>query len=250
MTKAPPGGHTGSANSSGVLSVVATPIGNLEDITYRAVRRLREVKALACEDTRHTRILLDHYKIPRPATCFSYHKHNEDAVSRRILGLLRTGVAVGLVSNAGYPGISDPGYLAVRRAVEAGYVVEVIPGASAVPSALISSGLPTGSYTFKGFPPRKPGQLRSFIEADATDTHTLIFYEAANRTAGLLSAAAEVLGDRQGAVCLELTKKFEQVHRGYLSDLATLVAAEPLRGEVTVVIAGNDRRLLRPASAT
>ena len=234
-------------DNQAVLALVATPIGNLEDVTYRAVRTLREAHALACEDTRHTRILLQHYQIPAPNPLFACHKHNEDPASRRILGLLAAGRRVALTSNAGYPGVSDPGYLAVRRALEAGYRVEVIPGASAVPVALLSSGLPTLSYTFKGFPPRKEGQLRTFLEADAADPHTLIFYEAPGRVEQLLRVAAGVLGDRSAAVCLELTKLFEHTQRGYLTDLADWVAAEELRGEVTVVVAGKDRRLLRPA---
>ena len=233
------------AEEAGSLSVVATPIGNLEDITLRALRVLGEVNALACEDTRRIRAIYEHYDLPRPRSIFSYHRHNEAAAGARILALLARGESVGLVSNAGYPCISDPGYLVVRQAIEAGYRVEVIPGASAVSYALIVSGLPTGAYLFLGFPPRKAGRLRTVLSEAADRQHTLVLFEAPGRVAALLEAAAEALGDRRAAVCIELTKRFEQVHRGYVTDLIELVDGMDLRGEVCVVIAGNDQRLVR-----
>ena len=224
----------------GKLLVIATPIGNLEDLTLRAKRILSEVDALACEDTRHTRILLARYDIPRPKLLFSYHEHNEDRAAQRILGLLASGQNVGLCSNAGYPGISDPGYVVISQAVSRGFAVEVIPGASAVPTALLSSGLPTSSFTFKGFPPRKAGRRRTFLEAERDLPHTLVFYESPNRLGALLQAALEVLGDRQAAVCIELTKMFEDVRRGPLSTLAREFEDAKVKGEVAVVIAGNN----------
>ena len=230
---------------SGLLNVIATPIGNLEDITLRALRVLGELDALACEDTRRTRAIYEHYDLARPKSIFSYHRHNEDSAGARIIALLARGASVGLVSNAGYPCISDPGHLVVSRAIEAGYQVEVIPGASAVPTALIVSGLPSGSYVFLGFPPRKQGRLRTTLGGAAASPHTLTLFEAPGRVAVLLQVALEVLGDRLAAVCIEMTKRFEQVHRGYLSDLSTRVGDMDLRGEVSVVIAGNDRRLIR-----
>ena len=233
------------AVEAGSLSVIATPIGNLEDITLRALRVLGEVDALACEDTRRTRAIYEHYGLARPRSIFSYHRHNEAVAGARILALLARGAAVGLVSNAGYPCISDPGHLVVRQAIEAGHRVEVIPGASAVPSALIASGLPTGGYLFLGFPPRRAGRLQAELAAAADRPHTLVLFEAPARVAALLAAAAAALGDRRAAVCIELTKRFEQVHRGYLTDLIAQVERIDLRGEVCVVIAGNDRRLLR-----
>ncbi len=175
--------------ATGKLVVIATPIGNLEDLTFRAKRVLGEVDALACEDTRHTRIILERYEIPRAKTVFSYHEHNEHRAAERILGLLDAGLTVGLCSNAGYPGISDPGYVIVSRAVERGFRVEVIPGASAVPTALLASGLPTSSFTFKGFPPRKPGKRLHFLEAERDMPHTLISLRSAHRVGALLQAA-------------------------------------------------------------
>lgn len=230
----------------GKLLVIATPIGNLEDLTFRAKRLLGEVDALACEDTRHTRILLERYEIPRAKTVFSYHEHNEHRAAERILGLLAAGCTVGVCSNAGYPGISDPGYVIVSRAVECGYRVEVIPGASAVPTALLVSGLPTSSFTFKGFPPRKPGKRSTFLEAERDLPHTLILYEAPSRVGALLQAAFTVLGNRRAAVCIELTKMFEAVHRGYLADLAREFAEAHIKGEVVVVIAGNNPKFAAP----
>lgn len=246
MTLRAAGGDDPSvAAEAGSLFVVATPIGNLEDITLRAMRVLGELDALACEDTRRTRAIYEHYDLPRPRSIFSYHRHNEAAAGGRILALLARGESVGLVSNAGYPCISDPGHLVVRQAIEAGHRVEVIPGASAVPHALIVSGLPTGAYLFLGFPPRKAGRLQTALAAAADGEHTLVLFEAPGRVAALLQAAATALGDRLAAVCIELTKRFEQVHRGYLTDLIERVDRMDLRGEVCVVVAGNDRRLVR-----
>ena len=174
------------AAEAGSLFVVATPIGNLEDITLRAMRVLGELDALACEDTRRTRAIYEHYDLPRPRSIFSCHRHNEAAAGARILALLARGESVGLVSNAGYPCISDPGHLVVRQAIEAGHRVEVIPGASAVPHALIVSGLPTGAYLFLGFPPRKAGRLQTALTGAADGEHTLVLFEAPGRVAALL----------------------------------------------------------------
>lgn len=233
-------------SEAGTLYVIATPIGNLEDLSHRAARLLKELPAVACEDTRHSRILFDRYQVPRPGILLSYHDHNERGAADRILGLLSEGLSVGLVSNAGYPGISDPGYVILTRAAEAGHRIEVLPGSSAVPHALILSCLPTSSFTFKGFPPRKPGPLRRFLALDAELPHTLIFFESPHRLGALLEAAREVLGDRRAAICLEMTKKFEDVKRGFLSDLARQVDGVTLRGEVTVVIAGANPKFQQP----
>lgn len=158
------------------LYVIATPIGNLGDITHRAITVLGRVDALACEDTRRTRILLEHYDIPRPDSLFSCHEHNESRVCRRIIELLERGRTVGLCTNAGMPLISDPGYRTVSAAVEGGFEITVIPGPSAVQAALVASGLPCSSYTFKGFPPRKKGKQRRFLAAEKELPHTLVFY--------------------------------------------------------------------------
>jgi len=223
------------------LYVIATPIGNLEDITYRAVRILGEVDALACEDTRHTRILFQKNEIQSPKIIFSYHDHNESRASERILGLLEQGLTVGLCSDAGYPGISDPGYRIISKVKDLGYNIEIIPGASAVPIALLSSGLPTSSYTFKGFPPRKRGQKKRFFDMEKDLPHTLIFFESPYRVGTFLEDALEVFGNRMCAVCVELTKKFEKIHKGYISELhAKFKDVKKIKGEITIVIAGNN----------
>jgi len=229
-----------------VLYVVATPIGNLEDITHRAVRVLGEADVLACEDTRRTGILLKRYEIPRPQRVISYHEHNEERVGRQILELLAEGLNVALCTDSGYPSVSDPGYKIISAAREAGISIEVIPGASAVTMAIVASGLPTSSYTFKGFSPRKSGQRKRFLEMDRDQPHTIVLFESPHRTHKLLVDAIEVLGDRLAAVCVELTKKFERVDRGYLTELATMYEGKKVRGEVTVVIAGNNPKFFNP----
>jgi 16S rRNA (cytidine1402-2'-O)-methyltransferase len=222
-----------------ILYIVATPIGNLGDLTYRAGEVLRGVDALACEDTRRTQFLLDHHGIPRPGIVFSQHEHNEDRASQRVLGLLDEGRNVAVCSNAGYPGISDPGFRAIQAAVEAGHRVEVIPGASAVPVALLVSGLPTSSYTFRGFPPRKEGRCRAFLAQDRELPHTQIFYESPFRIGKFLALAHAELGNRRAAVCLELTKLHERVRRGWLAELAAEFADVKVKGEAVIVVAGN-----------
>ncbi len=220
------------------LYVIATPIGNLEDITLRALRILGEVDALACEDTRMTRRIFERHNVKSPRTIFSYHEHNEPAAGQRILGLLEAGQSVALTTDGGYPGISDPGYRVIAECRNRGYRVEVIPGASAVTIALVASGLPTSSYTFKGFPPRKPGPRKSFLAMEKDLPHSLVIFESPFRVGKLLQDALEVLGNRLAAVCVELTKQFEQVHRGYLADLAGQFKEKAPKGEITIVIAG------------
>lgn len=230
---------------TGTLFVISTPIGNLEDITLRGLRILKEVSVLACEDTRVTKNLMQRHEIPYPDNVFSYHEHNEEAAAKRIIGFLKDGVDVALCSDAGTPGISDPGYRAIAGAVAEGLRIEVIPGPSATTSALLLSGLPSSSFTFKGFPPRKSGQRKRFFEAEAELPHTLIFYESKFRIVKSLQDALAVMGDRQAAVCFELTKKFERVHRGYLSDVIAELEAATVKGEITVVIAGNHPKFIR-----
>lgn len=229
------------------LYLIATPIGNLEDLTHRAARILRETPVIACEDTRKTRVLLGRYAIPRPRKLISYREHNEERAAHGIVKLLDEGADVALCSDAGYPGISDPGYRVASLAREAGHRVEVIPGAGAVETALLASGLPSASFTFKGFPPRKPGPRRRFLEMDAALPHTLVFFESPLRTALLLRDALAVYGDRRAAVCIELTKKFEEIRPGWLSELAAALDGEKIRGEVTLVVAGAHPKFTRPA---
>lgn len=226
----------------GKLVIIATPIGNLEDITLRAVRMLGEVDAIACEDTRMTRKIFQRYEIDSPGIIFSYHEHNEERAGKRILGLLEDERTVALTSDGGYPGISDPGYRIINSALSAGHELEVLPGASAPPVALLLSGLSTSSYTFKGFPPRKSGPRQRFLLAEAELPHTMIVFESPHRLAALLKDAHSALGDRLAAVCIELTKRYERVERGTLAELAERFEDAKPKGEVTVVIAGKQRK--------
>ena len=221
-----------------MLYLVATPIGNLSDITLRALETLRQVDYVASEDTRKTGLLLKHFEIKKPQ--ISFHEYNEDKAGLRIMTLLEAGSQVALVSNAGTPGIADPGFTLVRRAIEAGVPVTTIPGPTALVSALVLSGLPAHAFTFRGFPPRKQGRRRRFLEVDVSSPHTLIYYESPHRLRAFLEDALEVLGDRPAVLANELTKLFEKVHRGQLSELLDLVNQDDPRGEYVVVIAGAD----------
>ena len=191
-----------------MLHVVATPIGNLGDLTPRAQEALKGASLIACEDTRRTWQLLSHFGIPRPEM-ISYRQGNEDRVSRTVIDAVNAGREVVLVSDGGgYPAISDPGYRLVRLCAQENVPFDVLPGASAVNVALVLSGLPTSSFTFKGFPPRGPGALRNWFTAEKDLPHTLIGFESPFRIGPTLQAAYEVLGDREAAVCIELTKRF------------------------------------------
>jgi len=229
------------------LFLVATPIGNLGDITLRALETLRAVEALACEDTRVTRRIFERHGIPLPPTVLSYHEHNEERAGGRILDILAAGRDVALCSDAGTPSLSDPGFRIVRAAIDQGASVQVLPGACAAVAALAASGLPSSSYTFLGFPPRKAGRLRNLLAAEKERPHTLVLYESPHRVGKFLAAAAEVLGDRHAAVCIELTKKFERILRGTLANLAADFADRAVKGEVTIVVAGNHPRFCADA---
>lgn len=221
-----------------MLYLVATPIGNLSDITLRALEVLREVDFVASEDTRKTGLLLKHFDIQKKQIAF--YEHNEERAGRKIIGLIEEGKSVALVTSAGTPGISDPGFTLVRRAIEADVPVTMVPGPTAFVMALILSGLPTHAFTFRGFPPRKPGKRRRFLEADAASPHTLIYYESPYRLRAFLQDAIDVLGDRRAALANELTKMFEGISRGNLSELLAQLGDADLKGEYTVVIAGCD----------
>lgn len=220
-----------------MLYLVATPIGNLGDMTFRAVEILRDVDVIASEDTRKTGRLLSHFDIQTRQ--IQFHEHNEEKAGQKIMRLLAEGQSVAVVSDAGTPGISDPGFTLVRRAIESNVPVTMIPGATAVSMAVVLSGLPSHAFTFRGFPPRKSGKRRRFIEVDAQSPHTLLFYESPYRLRAFLEDALAVLGDRETAVCNELTKLYESIQRGTLTELIAYFADNEPRGEYVVVIQGN-----------
>jgi 16S rRNA (cytidine1402-2'-O)-methyltransferase len=235
--------RTAQTASPGTLYLVATPIGNLGDMTLRGLDILRTVDVIASEDTRKTGRMLQHFEIDRPQIAF--HEHNERQAVARVLGLLRTGKSVALVTNAGTPGISDPGFTLVRALLAANRQgdtlgLTMIPGAAAVTMAVVLSGLPVHSFTFRGFPPRKSGQRQRFLAVDVDSPHTLIFYESPYRLVALLQDALVVYGDRPAAVANDLTKLYEHVARGRLSELAEQYRGRELKGEYIVVIAGKD----------
>jgi 16S rRNA (cytidine1402-2'-O)-methyltransferase len=228
---------------AGTLYLVATPIGNLEDITLRALRVLKEVDVIACEDTRHTRVLLDHYGIKGKLT--SYHEHNERARAEELGALLAEGKSIALVSDAGTPAISDPGFRLARFAAERGAQVVPLPGATAFVAALVASGLPTDEFFFGGFLPARSTQRRARLTEARSISSTLVFYEAPHRVAESLRDAREILGEREAVVARELTKMHEEIMRGRLSDLAERFASgDAARGEMVVVI---DRNVLEEA---
>jgi 16S rRNA (cytidine1402-2'-O)-methyltransferase len=222
-----------------MLYLVATPIGNLGDITLRALEILRSADIIASEDTRKTGILLKHFGISRPQLAF--HEHNEDRAGDRIMSLLADGKTVAVVSEAGTPGISDPGYSIVRRAIEAGEAVSMAPGPAAVVMAVVLSGLPVHSFTYRGFAPHKGGPRRRFLQVDVDSPHTLIFYESPYRIEAFLQDALGVYGDRPAALAHELTKLYESMARGTLAQLLASVQQMKPKGEYVVVIAGAGR---------
>lgn len=223
--------------STGTLYIVATPLGNLEDITLRAIRVLKDVSVIACEDTRRTVKILNRYEIRTPL--FIFHEYNKVRAGTSLLRRLRDGESVALVSDAGTPAISDPGYELVREAIGAGVRIEVVPGPSALVASLVVSGLPTDHFTFEGFLPARGEKRRKALQALGAETRTMIFYESPQRVAAFLREAAEVFGDRRACVVRELTKIHEEILRGSLPELAgELSGRETVLGEITVVIAG------------
>jgi len=215
------------------LAICATPIGNLDDVTLRVLEELREADLVLCEDTRRTRILLTRHGID--ARLESHHRHNEAARTPRVLGRLRGGARVALVSDAGLPGVNDPGARLIAAAVAAGVEVTVLPGASAVETALVASGLAADRYQFVGYLPRRVGELRALAAALGGWGGAVVAFESPRRLSASLRVLAEILPGRRAAVCRELTKRFEEVVRGTLEELAERFADAP-RGEVTLVL--------------
>ncbi len=218
----------------GTLYLVATPIGNLDDITLRAMKVLGEVNLIACEDTRHTRKLLTHYNIN--TRTISYHEHNERERAAELLDRLNHGESIAVVSDAGTPGISDPGFRLVHLAIENDIRVVPLPGAAAFVSALVSSGLPTDEFLFAGFLPSRGTARRSKLKELQSLPATLVFYEAPHRLAASLRDASEILGQRNAVVSRELTKLHEEIARGSLGELAARYESENVRGEIVLVI--------------
>jgi 16S rRNA (cytidine1402-2'-O)-methyltransferase len=245
----PSGGRRASKSGEGrgLLSLVATPIGNLGDITLRALDTLREADLIACEDTRVTAKLLARHGIERPLT--AYHEHNARKVEPLLLGRLAEGARIALVSDAGTPLVSDPGAELVRRAIDAGVAITALPGPSAVLAALSLSGLPSERFLFAGFPPARSGERRRFLAELAAVPATLVFYEAPHRLTESLVDMAAVYGGRPAAVARELTKLHEEIRRGSLPDLARQIDADAPRGEIVVVVGSPDRAQAEAAAA-
>jgi 16S rRNA (cytidine1402-2'-O)-methyltransferase len=217
------------------LYIVATPIGNLGDITVRAIATLARVDLVCCEDTRHSRTLLNHYAISGPTR--AYHEHNADAERPRLLALLAEGRSIALISDAGTPLISDPGYKLVRAALEAGHTVHAVPGPSAIMAGLTVSGLPTDAFFFAGFLPTRETARRTRLSELAPVPATLVLFEAPNRLAAALTDIAATLGARDVSVARELTKRFEEVRRGKAEELAEWASQVDVKGEVVILIA-------------
>jgi 16S rRNA (cytidine1402-2'-O)-methyltransferase len=226
----------------GTLYLVATPIGNLSDITHRALQVLRDVYLIACEDTRHTQKLLNHYGINTKT--ISYHEHNEQQRAAQLIDQLKQGSNIAVVSDAGTPAISDPGFRLVRAAIENDVPVVPVPGPSALISALIAGGLPTDEFFFGGFLPARSNARRARLAKLQSVPGTLIFYEAPHRLAATLKDAYEILGERDAVVARELTKIHEEIRRGRLSQLSTYYVGEEPRGEIVVLI---DRNIISAA---
>lgn len=222
--------------SAGRLYIVATPIGNLDDITYRAVKTLKAVDAVAAEDTRHSLKLLSALGIQKPL--ISYWSENEKARSEEVLSSLRAGFSVALISDAGTPGISDPGSVLIRKAIDEGIEVIPIPGPSAAIAALSVSGLPTEEFTFIGFLPAKSGQRRKRLQQLALEERTLVFYEAPHRILEMVHDLFAIFGDRQAFVMREISKLHEQVFRGTLSQILGQLGTSTIAGEYVVATAG------------
>lgn len=217
--------------------MVATPIGHMEDITLRALRTLKDVDVIAAEDTRKTRKLLTRHKISTPLV--SYHDHNKEKRTPKLLAKLKAGTSIALVTDAGTPSISDPGHYLVREAIREAVSVVPIPGVSAIIAALSVSGLPTDSFVFVGFVPRKPGKRNALLDQLKQEPRTLVFYESPQRLLGLMQEILSVMGDRKAVTARELTKVHEEILRGPLSKMVKeMSAGPPLKGECTLLVAG------------
>ncbi|MFA5802964.1 MAG: 16S rRNA (cytidine(1402)-2'-O)-methyltransferase [Thermoleophilia bacterium] len=226
--------------ATGKLFVTATPIGNLEDITLRALRVLKEADLIAAEDTRVTRKLLAKYEIKTPLV--SLYEHNEKTRIPELLAKIRSGLKIAQVSDAGMPGISDPGYRLIKSCLDEGLPVEIIPGPTALINALVASGLPTDRFLFVGFLPPKSGGRRKLLEELKGERGTLVFYESPHRVKKALADVAEIMGDRPVAMARELTKMFEETIRGTAADILDRLGEKNVKGEIVLVIGGKTRK--------
>jgi len=227
-------------NNIGTLRIVSTPIGNLSDITYRAIDILKDSHIIAAEDTRVSRKLLNHYDIE--TKMISYFEHNKFSRIKQIMATLSNGMDVAVISDAGTPAISDPSYKLIREAISIGAKIESIPGASAVLAALVSSGLPTDRFIFEGFLPPKKGRKKR-IENIANENATIVIYESKNRLQRTIKQLLDILGDRPAVICRELTKLHEQFIRGTLSSLLSSVVQQTLKGEIVLLVGKNDKNV-------
>ena len=234
------------SGSSGGLIVCATPIGNLDDVTTRVISALRDCDLIAAEDTRRTRKLTSRFDISTSMT--SYNKDNEHTKASYLIQKMQGGMRLTLVSDGGMPGISDPGHTLIQGCIEADVHVQVLPGASAAVTALVASGLPTDSYFFQGFLPRKSGERKEMISRLSGLTSTLVFYEAPHRIKAGLADLLEVLGDRSAAIAREMTKVYEEVIRGSLSELLDVATNRELKGEMVLLVGGAARETEEPLS--
>lgn len=241
-------GDPKAAERSGCLYLVATPIGNLEDITLRALRILREVDQIACEDTRHTQKLLTHYDIHKPLV--SYHEHNEMTRAPELVVAMEQGQQIALVSDAGMPLVSDPGYRLVTLCLRHHIPVVPVPGPSALLAALSASGLPNEEFLFAGFLPARSGERRRALERLRIEERTIILYEAPHRLDECLADALEILGDRPACLAREVTKLHEEFRRGKLSDLAASLEERPARGEITLLVGPPEANTSKPADTS
>ncbi len=231
-----------------MLIIVPTPIGNLQDITLRALEVLKNAHLIIAEDTRTSKVLLNHYNITTPLQ--SYHMHNEHAIVEKYIHQLIAGQTIALISDAGTPGISDPGYLLIREAIKNNIIVDCLPGATAFTPALVASGIPCDTFLYQGFLPQKKGR-QTILTHLATVRDTIVFYESPHRLAKTLPELVNYFGqDRQACVCREISKKFEEYKRGTLLELATHYTTAAIRGEIVVVIAGNTEKVKKEKSKT
>ena len=220
----------------GTLYICGTPIGNLEDITLRVIKILKEVKFIAAEDTRHTKILLDHYQINTKVT--SYHEYNKFKKAPYLVEILKNGQDIALVSDAGMPGISDPGYVLINLALKNNIKLIPVPGVSALTTALVVSGLPTDKFVFEGFLPRKIKERKKYFKSIENEERTIIFYEAPHRLKKTLKDMLEILGDRKIVIARELTKKYEEIIRGNLIQVLSEINTREIKGEITLIVQG------------